>query len=380
MEEEGGWPVHELEVLREEISRRLERERAVLGSIRRTRKWRGVGWWLSFLLFSVSLVLIILLPNGFMLWVFCSYLLVSLAWLILFLPTSKKEAGFLRQERYRGKKDLKGAAKAIAKGRKTLITEVWLDAFLYGNTLSLFSVTLLFSVNIVGAFYFGLMERALPLQLSLIIIVQGAAIILLRFLLLIYRPYAHGTFRMPENWKGRLTVSPQRGRVVLVIAYLAAVFLVVVSGIVVVLGFLLPGATRSSVWNFLASNNYSNSLALVLFFLMMYFIWRFLLSVMSIYLGEGVAASRVRRLEEDVLAPLDEVRQRHDAGKIDQAKLKSILSDYRRIVIFEFVKHDLFGLAPVYLIAPDMRFLMSKQVLDAVTRAEGVGGAPGRVI
>lgn len=370
----------DIETFRKEVTERLDLEKGVLATVTQPRKWRMFGYGMAVALLIVCISVIIMRPNGFILWVLSSYILVSLAWLILFLPTSKKEPGFVRQRNTYRRKNMKGSIKTIAKRRKRLFAEVWIDAFLYGNALPTIAVSVIFGISIVCAIYYGLIADEIPGDLMRVIIVQGFALILLRVILIVYRPYARGTLSVPGAFKGKLSTARRRGKMAMAIATIVVLLAVAVTGFVIVMGFLLPGATRERVWDFLTSDGNANLYTVILMFVIMYVIWRHLQSIMSTSMAMRISASRVRKFEEDVARPLEKAIAESGAGGMRRTDLEDLRLAFYRIAIFRYVKHDFFGIAPLHLIAPDMRYLLDERVLDALTKAEGIGGEAGRRI
>lgn len=374
--------LEELNAFRQEIKERVDMEEAVLAKVTLPRKGRMIGYAIAIILLIVCIVLIVNRPNGFLIWVLCSYVLVCFSWLLLFLPTSRKEPGFTKKKRAYKKTHLKSSIKTIAKRRKRLFAEVWIDSFLYGNVMPTIAVGVIFGISIVFAIYYGLVEDKIPLDLVIVIVVQGIALILLRVILIVFRPYARGTLALPGAFKGKLTSARRRGRMAFVIGIMVVFIAILVTGFVLILGMLLPGTGLDKVREFFTANGNANLYTIILMFLVMYVIFRHFQSIMSQPLARDLSSSRVKRLKEEALQPLDQAIGKEGPQGITPSKKEFDLLrlSYYRVAIYKFVKHDWFGLAPLYFIAPDMRYMFDDRVLELLTTAEGIGGVAGRSI
>jgi uncharacterized RDD family membrane protein YckC len=369
-----GASTEELQAFRKEAVVEVEREQEVLKRLEKQASGRTLAYIISIVLVIISLVLILYRPFGFYIWLLIAFIVVCFAWLLFFLPTSRGKKKLGRKHRKASKGEIGRSVRLIIKRRKRLLTEVWVNAFFYGNALSAFSVTVIFGVSIVLALYSGFVVNDLSQDKMWIIILQCSALIAFHLGLYYYRPFAKGFFSIPVAFKGRVSKARSRNTLAVAGALMFIIIVLAIFSFLIVLGMLLPGTTLSKIREFLTENGGANTITIIIVAAIEYVVFRHFQSVTSTRMATQVVSNHIETLNAMVLKPLDEMVANSTAGKeVSADSLQAIEADFYKVAVYRIDWHDYFGLVPIYFINPDMKYLMNEDVLKILEKAGGTG-------
>lgn len=375
-EERPEVTLRSLTSFKEEVDRKLQREEGMMARLQRQPGARRTGLFIIAFLLLASTAVIIVRPFGFYIWMLVAFVLVSFAWLLLFLPTTRKARGYWRgrKEISRKKGGLSKSLKFIAKKRKRLLTEAWVNAFFYGNAVPTFAFVLIFGVATFFSLYHAYVIRDLPLWDAWFIVAQSAALIGLRIFLFFYRPYARSMFSLPKDLRSRYGSARTGGMLAVLGAVIFIVMFIAMFSFFIVLGMLLPGTTLAKITEFLEADGGTNTFTIILVFIVEYAILRYFQSITSKRMALKIVESHLERLRSDVIAPLQDMVGRASSGaSLDAEEFDRVRADYFRIAIYRIDWHDYFGRAAIYFINPDMKLLLREDVLEVLDRAGGTG-------
>jgi hypothetical protein len=366
-----------LSSFKEKVKEKIKAEEDLIPQLGWDPRKNRIGLVVIAALLIISFVAILLRPYGSYIWLLISFILVSFAWLLLFLPTTKKERGYWKHRRSLNEKS-KGSKskslKTIAKRRKRLLAEVWINAFFYGNAIPTFAFLLIFGLSIFFSLYHGYVVEDLSIRNTWIIVIQCVAIIGFHGYLYVYRPFAKSMFSMPKDFKGRVGEAHRRNSLAVAGVILFIALFIALFSFLIILGMLLPGTTLDKVRDFLTANGGANTYTIVLMAIIQYIVLRYFQSTTSSRMGLKVVNSQLARLKKNVLAPLEEIMAEGASGKsFDSERLNQVKAEFYQICINRLYRHDYFGKVPIFFINPDMRLLMREDVLEILDKAGGTG-------
>jgi hypothetical protein len=294
--------------------------------------------------------------------------------LLFFLPTSRGKKELKRKHRKASRGEIGRSVRLIARKRKRLLSEVWVNAFFYGNALSAFSVAIIFGVVMILALYTGLIVKDIDQNKMWIIVVQSLALIAFHMGLYYYRPFAKGFFSIPVAFKGRVNKARSRNTLAVAGALMFIILVLAVFSFLIVLGMLLPGTTLGKIRDFLTENGGVNTVTIILVAIVEYVVFRHFQSVTSIRMANQVVSNHIETMKARVLGPLDEIVANSAAGKeVSAHDLQAIKAAFYTVAVYRMDYHDYFGLVPIYFINPDMKYLMNEDVLAILEKAGGTG-------
>ncbi|MDD1747664.1 MAG: hypothetical protein LUQ16_07875 [Methanomassiliicoccales archaeon] len=375
-EKASGKSTESLDSFRNLVLKKIDHEEDMLRQLHRDPKRTRIGLVIVIFLLVVSFIALFVRPYGSYIWLLVSFIVVCFAWLLLFLPTTKREKGFWRSRREinKQKSGKTKSLKFIAKRRKRLIAEVWVNAFFYGNAIPTFAIIGIFSISIFFTLYHRYVLGDIGDRETWIIVIQCLAIIGLHSYIYLFKPYAKSMFSMPKDLKGRVGKARGTNALVAAAVTLLIVLFVAFFSLLIVVGLLLPGTTLDKVREFLTANGGANTYTLILVAAIQYVVFRFFQSVTSSRMGLKVVENQLGRLRNNVLTPLDDLVAQQAAGKpIDPEKLNGIKAEFYQVGINRMFRHDYFGKVPMFLINPDMKLLMREDVLEVLDKAGGTG-------
>ena len=363
-----------MQAFRKEAVQEIEREQELFARLQKQIKGRTLAYVVMIVLVAISFIVILYRPFGFYIWLLIAFIVVCFAWLLFFLPTSSGKRALKRKHRKASRGELGRSIRLIAKRRKRLLTEVWVNAFFYGNALSAFSVAIIFGVVILLALYSGFVVNDLPNDKMWIIIVQSLALIAFHLGLYYYKPFAKGFFSIPVAFKGKVSKARSRNTLAVAGALMFIILVLAIFSFLIVLGMLLPGTTLSKIREFLTENGGANIITIILVAIIEYIVFRHFQSVTSIRMANQVVSNHLETLNTKVMRPLDEMVASSSAGKeVSAQDLQAVKANFYTVAVYRVDYHDYRGLVPIYFINPDMKYLMNEDVLAILEKAGGTG-------
>ncbi len=356
---------------------KIESEEKLIPQLHRDPKRNTIGLIIVAVILITSFIGILIVPYGSYIWLLTSFILVCFAWLVLFIPTTKREKGYWKSRRALSKSSKGGKGKSlkfIARSRKRLLAEVWVNAFFYGNAIPTFAFIFIFGMSIFFSLYHGYVVEDLSLRNTWIIVTQCVAIIGFHAFLYYYRPYAKSMFNLHKDFQGKVGEARRRNATALAGVVLFIALFIALFSFLLVLGMLLPGTTLDKVREFLFANGGVNTYVIIVVAIIQYIVLRYFQSVTSSKMAIKVVEGQLDRLRKGILAPLEDmIAQEAKGAQTNVEKFEEIKAEFYQISIYRIDRHDYFGKVPAFFINPDMKLLMREDVLELLDKAGGTG-------
>lgn len=373
-ENETTSPDDDLGFFRGLVVNKIETEENLIASLEKGMANWKFGALIVVVLLAICIGAFFYVDHAFYFWLLISFFFLSFIWLILFLPTTRKDESYRSTVLVHSDTETtaKQSWKYIAKERKRLISEVWVNAFFFGNAVPTFAFIAIFGLSMFFALYFGYVENVISVANAWIIVGQCLAIIAFHAFLYITKPYIKSTFNLPKDFKQKISQAQRVNTLAIAGAYVFIILFIAGFSFLIVLGMLMPGTTYDKVKEFVAENGGANILGIIILAAIQYAVLRYFQSTNSTRMAHEVAVKQLQRLKEDVLPPLDAVIVEAKAGRpIDVEKLNDVKAEFYQICIYRIDRFDYFGRIPMYLINPDMKLLRREDVLELLDKAGG---------
>jgi hypothetical protein len=360
-----NWP----EGLRGEVIDEIDSESRTLERLSKPTKRSVFGYALALLLLAVSLVLILIYPGAVISWFIVAFVLYSFNFIILFLPTTRKGKKDESCRRTIGRDALE-PIKFLLKKKSKLAVEVGLTMFLGGMVPLALSFFVLFGIGLFLAVYFAYFATSLDAGLALSVIIQVLMILLFFVVLLLVRPDAQGLTRIARSFRNRYEVARQKSRwytaaVILAIGLTAVGFSMLLVGAILLTGGVLGevigegGRVGLSV------------LIFVLIFAAELVVMRHFQVVASRRMAKTLIEKRLLILRKDVLDPLISLLEQGELkGKenYDKEEFERIKANFFNVVIYAVYELNFFGFAPIYIVGPNVKYIIDERVLPYLGR------------
>jgi hypothetical protein len=312
--------------------------------------------------------LIYVLPDMLFVWLIAGILLYSYNFIILLIPTTTHERVKMRKYVDLGSsyKDLKELVVHLIMKRRKLAIEIGLTVFLSGMVPLALSFYLIFGLGMGFAIYLGFIAGVIGYNAAVTVVVQLALIIGFLTMMVLLEPQAQGITRIATTIRFRLRRARYRGRRALTLISVAIVGIVTASTVLIIGAFLIPGGTLLEL---LADLDAPTLLGIVLI-LGVLASQLFIMRHFQVYSSRRMAANLLReradRIEAEVILPID-VHLAQNGGIEEQCLLlENVKSAYYSWVIYDVVEQNLFGLSPIYLVAPRIGYIHNEKILDYV--------------
>jgi len=320
-------------------------------------------------LFLVNLPIFLTYESYLPIWIISSFALIMVVWFLVLLPTSMKQTE--ESEKKDKEKKEKGGLSGLKENKKTLFNVLWNIFFINCQPLAP-GVIILQLLNIIlvvyGQYYTDLFSQTI----AGLVIFQAVMIIAFYGGVTFFKPWTVSFLRKmillskdsKEKWHAGM-----RG-ILRVILFFAAIAVGV--ALVMIVAILFPGMTLSNFIEALGENWQTNFLLFLLTLATQFFLIRYLQGISSVEMMKGVATHRIDVLEREVLPNINWMLEGSDPDKFealegeatdDETRLKQ---NYLITRVWEYGKHDFFGIMPVFLIAPNTKLIMNKDFMTAV--------------
>jgi len=358
-----NWP----DGLRGEVIQEIEQEQRILD--RASKKGRGLtfGYLLAILLLASTTVLILAVPEGVLAWFIVAFVLYSFNFIILFLPTTRKGKRDESCRRTIGR-DAWAPVKFLLKKKTKLAIEVGLTMFLGGMVPLALSFFLIFGLGLVLTFYFAFFEGVLDTEVAWLVIVQMVTILVFFVVILLTQPQAQGFTRIARAFKGRYDRARGKGRLSQSAMLLAMGLVAAGLAILFVGAILLTGGVLSRVIEVGGELRLSILLVLVVFVVQIV-VMRHFQVVSSQRMARALLEVRLETLRKEVLEPLSAILEQGkyaDKETFDKAEFERIKTTFFNVVIYGVFELNFFGFSPVYVVGPNVKFLIDDRVLPYV--------------
>jgi hypothetical protein len=349
---------------RQEVAAEVDCEEEMLRKLQEPRSNEKYGHLASFILTSLVIVLIFFQNSIFILWLIIAILLYSYNFVIMLIPTTterirpddKDLAPVIDKER-------KWLAIRLLLKKKKLAIEIGLTVLLGGMVPLSLGFSIIFSLALFFAVYFGFLAHIIASQTVLLMVAQIAFIILFYVLMLLIEPQAQGITKIAISFKQKFDAARSRGKKAYFIIVLAMIGVITVAGVLVIGAMLLPGFILPSF--FADINMFPNvDLTLVaLVFVSQIVIMRHFQGIMSRWMAVNLLKTRLEDLNSEVLLKLDRLELTPEDAEWKE-KLKGLKKKYYSIAIYDIIRQDLFGYSPIYMVGPRLRYVLDEGVIE----------------
>jgi hypothetical protein len=357
--------VDEAAALRNEVAEEVAIEEALLSKLSNGQARDILPNLIVFALIASVVVLIFLQSYVLMIWLIVGILLYSYNFIIILIPTTTKR---IRPEeknaiRRMDKGDRWLAFRLLMK-KKRLAIEVGLTVFLGGMVPLAFSFSLIFGIGLVFSLYFGFVARLIDPQVVFVVVIQIAFILSFYVMMIALEPQAQGITRIAITYRGKIGEARSQGRMALLLVMMIIVAIVTMITVLALGAILLPGYTLLTIFNSVQMRGGSSILIVAFVTVAQLVIMRHFQGIASRRMAISLLRMRIDRLRTKALQPLDAlVNAEHHQSERNSALLFTLRRAYYSIAIYDIIKQDIFGISPIYLVGPRLRYLMNDKVL-----------------
>lgn len=350
---------------RNEVAEEVAIEEALLSRLRSGRGRSAISNVIVIALIVASMILIFLQTYVLMVWLIVAILLYSYNFIIILIPTTTKRIRPEERNTVRGiDKAHKWLAVKLLMKKKRLAIEIGLTVFLGGMVPLALSFSLMFGIALAFLLYFGLVVNLLDPQVVLIAVIQIAFILSFYLVMIAIEPQAQGITRIARTYKGRIGEARSHGRTALILVMMVVVAIVTMSTALVLGAILLPGYTLITIFNQIQMQGGSSILIVAFVTVAQLVIMRHFQGIASRRMAISLLRTRIDRLKSEVLRPLEDLANpgaySSDMGSNSLADLRKT---YYSIAIYDIIRQDIFGVSPIYLVGPRLRYVLDDKVL-----------------
>jgi len=328
--------------------------------------WAGAA---AAILLLIDISVLLLVPQSFLIWVVATFLLYSYSYVVLFLPTQKRGARTRREHSRNGKMDVKGTAKTIYRTRKKLLSQVLLAMLFMNMEPLVFGLGMIFIITASFAAIDGLTGLISPL-LSVAIVFFSVIAVCFYIWVARAKPYSERFLSLFMGMRGAAKESFGKGWSSGLKFSLWLAVAIGAIGMGFVAGMILPGMFLSRVEELLEPDFGTNMVTIIFMLTTEYTVVRYFQSRRSRIMAISVMQGRIDVMRREVL-----VRFEEPSISSDETRIREVRSIYNREMLFKVDRHDFNGWFPVYLVTPQLRLLLDREVLDSVD-AIAVGADP----
>jgi hypothetical protein len=375
-------PVTLEEVLefRQEVADEIDREEALVEKIKRRPIYYDIFHPLAYAVIVFMFLVMLYNPAALLPWVLVGLLLYSYNFVILLIPTTTSKKVTIKDrvdinELYRQFKEL---FVHLIMRRRRLAAEVGVTLFLGGMVPLALPFFIILGMGLFFALAFGFVTHSISESLGGLIALQTAVILAFYAIISYLEPQSQGITKFASMLRIRLGRARFKGRRALTFFVILLAGLVTLAIIIFIGAILFPGETLIVVATEFNAPGILTIPVVLAVLAIQVLIMRHFQGIMSRRIAIGLLNTRIERLRNDVLAPVDDwCLQAGDPDRnhycIDMNAVKGL---YYSIVIYSIVEQNFFGIAPIYLIAPKIKFIHNEKILAYVTpaKADAVGG------
>jgi hypothetical protein len=352
---------------RDDVVKQREEEISLLGRLSRPVPHAKRGDAIVILMLAFSIALMLAVPITILIWLVVGILLYSYNFIILLLPTTveRSRPEETRALRKMGVKETWPAIRLLLK-KKFLAIEIGITLYLGGMVPLSVSFTIILGLGIFMTIYYALVAGGLELSFAFLVVVQLVFIIGFYLFVALLAPQEQGVTRLARTFMRRMEAAREgEGRSPLMVYLIVAVVIVV--AIVLVFGaVLLPGITLVAILVQVDDWGWGSIAILIFVAWVQLVVMRHFQSESSRKIVVIILEERIRRMKEEVLVPLETWTD--DGLCLDRAGFhqgfKTLKKNFYSLAVYDIIRLDLFGLSPVYLVGPRLRYVLNDKVLE----------------
>ena len=359
-----------ISTFRAEVQEEIERENTKIKRLQTPVKGHKAGLVLTYALIAASVIIIFLRPSFLLLWLIVAILLYSYNFVFLLIPTSTTEKTKIRQrlDLRQYYIQLKEIARHLILKKKALAVEMGITIFLGGMVPLALSFTVIFGIGLFFALDFGLFTHQIDSGIAITTITQVILILLFYVLIIFFEPHAQGLTRIAKKIRSKFRKARSTGRklAVLFVGMIVAV-LILITAILFFGALLLPGSTLVELVLDPEVPQGWDLLGVIFVMVAQSVIMRHFQGLNSRRMALNLLRDRQRVLKKDIMDPLLICVSAEDLDfSARDAQLEEIRTRYCTLVIYDITEHSFYGYAPVYLVAPNLRYAVDDKVIACV--------------
>lgn len=314
------------------------------------------------LVILLNIVMLHFIPKYALMWIIATFVLLIVNPLILMIPTQRPRKLLPDQggrQQISGILSQVGVAATTIKGQKKVFGEfIWNVFFINCHPMAP-GIIFIFALDIL----YSLISLAQPEMLrsndAPLIIIQAAVIIIFYAMIWYMQPYSPEFFSRVYGLDRRTHERMKSGlrpalKLIFVIAMAAAA-----TGILFIGALLMPGFTLQQVFSIEQVQISWGLIPFLVIFASQVIVVRYLQGAYSRDLLVGLSGERLRVLEEELLPGVTALAAAEEAGEpADPEELKQLTTELLKLKVYKSDYQDLFGLFPVFMMVPDIPFLL----------------------
>jgi hypothetical protein len=380
----------EISNLHEEASKELAKQKDMLVLVVKEGSNQLLRAVIPVALLVLISTVIIYKPDALLIWLIVGLLLYSYNYVILMLPTTigkrrPKEKERSKQERA----EHRWPAIQLLWRKKRLAIDMLLTMFLGGMIPLTLAFTVILGLGLFLTGYFILIGYPIAMGLAFLIGVQVMMIVLFYILMIILEPQAQGVTLFAKRMNARLNLARSRGSKATAVVLMGILGIVTAATILFVGAIWLPGLTLLGLFSSLGSLRMDELLIWLLVLVVQITVMRNLQSFTSRGMANTLLKDSMAKLK-DLIARMEvlisdeglsepvslkralshlrtamqEGRDRPEIGK--EEIFQAIRSEYYAMMIYDLIRLDFYGRAPVYLVIPRMKYLLDERIIEQI--------------
>lgn len=347
-----------------EVKAEIAYEERLLQRVNKPHRGYIRGYIIAVILLTLIVLIIFAQPDGILLWLIVAFILYSFNYLILFLPTTRKEKNPDVCHRSFRIRDMLTPVGFLLKKKRKLAIEIGITIFLGGMAPLAASFFIIFGIGLFFALYFGYITGAMEANIAQSIVIQIFFIILFFIMMLLLEPHSQGFSRIASSFKSRIKAAHIKSRSAFVAIMALAGVVVAVVAILFIGAMLLTGGMLAQL--FFAEGAIKNFLLLGLIIGIQIMVMRHFQAVSSRRMARVLLEERLDTMKKDVLLPLELLIAREKNRAIDE-KDESILDELKKL-FFSVATYDVFelnfyGFSPIYVVGPKIKYILDPQII-----------------
>jgi hypothetical protein len=347
-----------------EVRTEIAHEERLLQRVNRSHR----GYIRSYIMAAVLLTLIVLIifakPEAILVWLIAAFILYSFNFIILFLPTTRKDKDPDARRRSFHVRDAFLPAWMLLRQKRRLAIEIGITIFLGGMAPLAASFFIIFGIGLFFALYFGLITGALDPVITQSIVVQIVFIIFFFIMMLILEPHSQGFSRIASAFGVKIRAAHIKSQSAFVAIMALAGIVIAIVAILFIGAMLLTGGMLSQL--FTAEEDLRNVFLFALLIGIQIMVMRHFQAVSSRRMARVMLKERLDMLKMDVLQPLEVVIARVKNRALDEKdneRMDELKRLFFSIATYDLFELNFFGYSPIYVVGPKVKYILDPKII-----------------
>lgn len=346
--------------VQEEIELELRNRKLIEKHPQRARKFVPV----LVALLVVNIVIALTTERYSLLWIISSFWVYMYFFVVIMFPTTRKVTALSDEGKRRRDKvpyRLAGIGDVLRKGKRAVIVTFW-NSFFIGTRTMARGIAIILAMSFIFALVGARLNNIHPMA-AVIVLVQGAAIILFYLFIMRYRPYSkdflNGLYDIQRKGREMRWETYLRGAV-------AIVLLLTAFAILTIMAMLFPRMSLDAVLAYLESDGFQIDLFdAIVIFATQFILVRYVQGFDSARFASAFIEGKIDFLQNEVLSGLDSLGGLPDDER--GAGLQALNSRFLMSRLYLVAYKDLFGFLPSYPLIVDFRAVLEEDVIEAMS-------------